>query len=106
MQYEGKYTHIPNSIIQLNIDSTYTITNAPDWIWNDFGKSSNSYINQIGKWSFSCARKDSCEFNMMVTKNDVINYESFGLYTKNGKMFILVNIGDPDGCQGMVYEKQ
>lgn len=99
MYYEGKYQRIPNSKLQLNADSTYIITNAPDWLSNSFGESHGRYFTKKGRWSLSCYDKNGCDI-------EVEGVGGGGLYQKKSKIDLLFTVGDPDGCQGMVYEKQ
>ena len=100
MYYEGKYKKIPNSKLQLNADSTYIITNAPDWLIDVGGTSMQEYFTKKGKWFLYCDDKAGCSMELEGVKSgDLLN-------TKKNKMSILLTVGDPDSCQGMVYEKQ
>ena len=101
MYYEGKYTNIPNSTIVLNADSTYEITNAPDWLTNDFGDASGRYFSKKGKWFLICDKQSGCTMEI-----EGIQTSDHMLHVKKGKMCILLTVGDGDSCQGMVYEKQ
>lgn len=101
MYYDGKYEHIPNSALILNVDSTYSIENAPDWLNNDWGNSSGRYFSKRGKWFLICEKGRRCtmEIEGIQTSDHMIGI-------KKGKMSVLLTIGDGDSCQGMVYEKQ
>jgi len=99
MYNEGKYTHMPNSTLVINADSTYLLTNAPDWLNNVFGYSSRGYFSRKGKWFLVCDTKDGC-----VMEIEDINTGDL-LATKKGKLNILLTVGDGDACQGIIYEK-
>jgi len=99
MEYEGKYEHIPNSTIQINADSTYTIANAPDWLADSLAESHRRYFTKTGKWQLNCYGS-SCSIQLSDKINGAIRVN------KKGRTALLFNIGDPDSCQGMVYEKQ
>ena len=99
MEYEGGYKNIPNSIIDLKADGSYAITNAPDWVTESFGISRQTYFDKNGKWFFTC---DESSY--------ILELDGFQsgemIYEKAHKRVILLTVGDPDSCQGMVYEKQ
>jgi hypothetical protein len=100
MYYEGKYKNIPDSKLKLNADSTYTITDAPDWLNNSWGTSSQKYFNKSGKWFLFCNNKNGCTMELEGIEAGNL------LATKKNKINILLTVGDPDSCQGMVYEKE
>ncbi|MCC8409211.1 hypothetical protein LJ707_09725 [Mucilaginibacter sp. UR6-1] len=100
MQYEGDYINIPESYLIVHDNGTYDLKNAPDWIMDDWGKSNKNYIDHSGNWSLSCDGNGHCIFEL----NDISTGNI--LQKKDGKLYVLLNIGDPDSCQGMVYEKQ
>jgi hypothetical protein len=97
MQYEGRYQNITNSILEFKSDKTYRLTDAPDWLLNDFGNSNMAYFNKTGRWSFDCDEQ-GCILELEGLQTGEL------LFKKNAKFFILLGIGDPDSCQGMVYE--
>ncbi|MGY3211107.1 hypothetical protein [Mucilaginibacter sp. HD30] len=49
MKYEGNYSRISNSTINLKDDKTCEIVNAPDWLTDDFGEPNGQYITKAGK---------------------------------------------------------
>lgn len=101
MYYEGQYNAIPNSYLTLKADSTYELINAPDWLFQDSGDSHQKYFSNKGRWSCDCY-EGNCELGLEF--GEVKRGEPIG--KKSGKLAILFNVGDPDSCQGMVYEEQ
>ncbi len=100
MQYEGNYTEVSESYLMIYDNGTYNLKNAPDWIIDSWGKSNKGYINHSGMWSLSCDNNEPCIFELDgIGTGDI-------LQKKNDKLYILLTVGDPDSCQGMVYEKQ
>ncbi|MCD8739183.1 hypothetical protein LT679_01100 [Mucilaginibacter roseus] len=100
MQYEGDYVDIPESYLIIYRNGTYKLNNAPDWIMDDWGKSNKSYIDHTEKWSISFDDNGHCIFEL----NDISAGDI--LQKKDGKLNVLLTVGVPDNCQGMVYEEQ
>lgn len=100
MKYEGNYT-ISRHTLELLPNGTYKFMNLADWVLSPFGDSKKSVITNEGKWSVQCLNPDGCE----------IVFDGFkdGLYgdlcAKNNRPAILISVGDPDGCIGLVYVK-
>ncbi len=99
MRYEGNYKNILNSRLYLETNGRYKITNAPDWLITQSAESYGQYVLITGKWSFTCGDKNGC-----VLELDGLQTGSL-LHVKDHQAAILLTIGDPDSCQGMVYEK-
>ncbi len=97
MYYEGGYEHIPESTLVLNADKTYLLISAPDWLIDDYGTSHKKYIDRVGKWDLTASE----DFNLSL----IGLQEGQSLFSKKGKLYILLTVGDRDSCQGMVYEK-
>jgi len=99
MKYEGNY-NITHHSLELFPNGTYKFTNLPDWILSPFGDSKKSIINNEGKWDVRCDQ------NGCIVSFDGFKDQLYGdLCIKNNKSAILINIGDPDSCIGLVYVK-
>lgn len=98
MKYEGNYTGISNSTIRLKDNNTYEIINAPDWLFDDFGESQNQYINKSGKWSLTC------DGSGCIMELDGLQAGEL-IFKKSNKLYVLLTVGDPDGCKGLAYVK-
>lgn len=101
MLAEGGYQRVPASTLQINADSTYILTNAPDWLNNALGTSFHHYFSQKGKFLVFSCNDDNCfiEFSALISADIVRN-------KNNHQVTMLFTVGDPDSCQGMAYEKQ
>ncbi len=97
MHYEGDYK-ISNHTLELKNNGTYEFINLPDWALDDFGTFKGKLVHKTGKWSFSCDDKYGCDINL-------VGMISSELMIKNNQPAVLLNIGDPDDCRGLVYVK-
>ena len=73
----------------------FKFTNGPDMIFNSWGKSNQKLIDKEGKWSLSCAKS----YNCMIELNGVFVEP---LCQKDGEIAVLITIGDPDECNGII----
>lgn len=99
MRYEGNYKNIPDSRLYLQPDGKFKITNAPDWLITESAESYGQYVLILGKWNFECDDKTGCVLELDGLQTGELVHE------KDQKTAVLLTIGDPDSCQGMVYEK-
>ncbi|MGZ3756333.1 MAG: hypothetical protein ACXVJE_14185 [Mucilaginibacter sp.] len=99
MKYEGSYK-ITHHSLELFSNGTYRFSNLPDWVLNPYGDSKKSVIDNQGKLEVQCDQ-NGCNIIFDGFKDHLYG----DLRTKNNKIAILFNVGDPDGCVGLVYLK-
>lgn len=76
----------------------FQFENGPDLIFNSWGKSEQKLIDRKGKWHVSCGDSYDC----------LIELEGVSvvpLTEKDGRLAILITVGDGDECNGIVYRK-
>ncbi|RYY34962.1 MAG: hypothetical protein EOP46_11670 [Sphingobacteriaceae bacterium] len=98
MEYDGKYKKISTSYLELSRNGTYKIINAPDWLIDESGNSSQKYFTKNGKWQITCDGK-RCLLQLKGIAEGNIFFKS------NNKYLILLVVGDTDNCRSMVYVK-
>lgn len=100
MRSDGGYRQIPGSTLRINADSTYVLTNAPDWLNNALGTSFHHYFSKKGKLLAFACNHENCfvEFDPLISADILVSKNS-------RKITMLFAVGDPDSCQGMAYEK-
>jgi hypothetical protein len=76
----------------------FKFTNGPDILFDRDGNTSFALNNKEGRWSVSCG--DS--YNCMIELENVCVVP---LAERDGRLAILITIGDGDECNGVVYEK-
>lgn len=76
----------------------FKFINGPDLIFDTWGQTKQKLINKEGKWSVSCA--DSYDCLIELDKVCIVP-----IAEKDGRLAILITIGDGDECNGLVYEK-
>jgi hypothetical protein len=86
-----------NSKLELLDNGQFKCTSGPDLIF-DKGQSKNEFQNKEGKWSLSCADSYDCLI-------ELDNVCVVPIAEKDGRLAILITIGDGDECNGVVYEK-
>lgn len=87
-----------NFKLELFDNGQFKFINGPDLIFDTWGRSKQKLINKEGKWSVSCA--DSYDCLIELEKVCVVP-----IAEKDGRLAILITIGDEDECNGVVYEK-
>jgi len=75
----------------------FKFTNAPDLIFDTHGQSNLKLIDKEGNWSVICADSYDC---MIELENVCV----VPLAEKDGRLAILIAIGDGDECNGIIYE--
>lgn len=85
--------------LQLLESGKFKLINAPDFIFDSFGRNSGQSLNKNGKWNTSCADSYDCLIELegitvvpLTRKND-------------GSIAIPITIGDGDECNGIVFER-
>ena len=84
--------------LELLDNGQFKFTNGPDIIFDREGKTMLGLINKEGRWSVSCADSYDC----LIELEDVC---VMPLAEKDGRLAILITVGDGDECNGLVYEK-
>lgn len=82
----------------LNDNGQFKFINGPDLIFDTLGHSRQELKSKQGKWFVSCGDSSDCLIEL--EKVCVVP-----LAEKDGRLAILITIGDGDECNGLVYEK-
>ncbi|WP_028890333.1 hypothetical protein [Tenacibaculum ovolyticum] len=107
----NNHLKIDNSIINLKKDGTIEMNNIPINVF-DFMKDYKE-VNVKGTWrqNFIENRLEDCYYlptNLKFDKKDDIDggLRTIQVYVKNNKPVLLIEFGDPDGCNGIRFIKQ
>lgn len=91
----------PNVAYELLLldNGQFKFKNGPDLIFDTSGNSRQELKNNEGKWFVTCGDSSSC----LIELEHVCVVP---LAEKDGRLAILITIGDGDECNGLVYEKR
>lgn len=91
--------NVDSCILKLKNDGQFILTKTPDLVFfGSFGQRNNSYETKTGKWSVSNYEESGCLMELQG-----ICVEPF--LQRQGKLAISITIGDPDQCEGIIFEK-
>lgn len=86
--------------LRLNENGQYHFSNTPDLLLlNSWGSTNCTVLNKEGKWSVTCGDSYDC----------LIELEGICVvpFSEGDKTFAIpIEIGDPDNCEGIIYEKR
>jgi hypothetical protein len=85
-------------LLELKENGKFQFTDAPDIIFDSYGRTQKKLIEYEGKWALICGESYGC---MIELENITVE----PLAQKAGSLAILITIGDGDSCEGIVYEK-
>lgn len=107
MQDFTEYLNAANTSLTLSNDGSMTLKNFPKKTFAFDDVADSLKIDGDGTWSMvSQAGKTKISTNIRFSKSGVIQPSPFDLFKRDGKYFILIDIGDPDLCSSVRLEQQ
>ncbi|MTI19885.1 hypothetical protein E1176_02515 [Fulvivirga sp. RKSG066] len=85
--------------LQLYESGEFKLTNAPDFMFDPFGRNTGNTLTRTGDWSTSCAKSYDCMIDLMGITVVPLSRKL------NGPIAILITIGEGDSCNGIVFER-
>ncbi len=77
----------------------FNLQDAPDIIFDPFGRSSRQTINKKGTWSTSCGESYDCIFELQGIMVVPLSRKD------EGPLAIPITVGDGDECNGIIFER-
>lgn len=89
---------VDSCILEIKENGQFILANVPDIALNSFSESKNTYETKTGKWNICKYEESGCLMEL-----EGICVEPF--LEGHGKFAISKTLGDPDNCEGIIFEK-